>query len=368
MTIAGVEAIGERLVEARRNLHRQECDALLLTIGSDLEYLTGYSALPLERLTMMVLSADPDPVLVLPALEAPGFTTGGNTVESRPWAETDDPLAIVDSLLGDAQTAAISDEAWATFVLGLQERRPGLQLRRASSIVAPMRRVKDAGEQRALVEVGAAADRVMETIQRGQIPLVGRTERDVAETVRRALLESGHESVEFVIVAAGPNAASPHHFPSEREIQPGELVLFDFGGRRAGYNSDTTRCVAVGNVGAEVDEAYQVLQAAQEAGVNAARVGLSCQDVDRAARSVIDAAGYGEQFLHRTGHGIGLNVHETPFMIEGNELPIEPGFAFSVEPGIYVEGKWGMRIEDIVIVTDGEPIKCNTSSRQLVRF
>ena len=182
------------------------------------------------------------------------------------------------------------------------------------------------------------------------------------------MLESGHESVEFVIVAAGPNAASPHHFPSEREIQQNEVVLFDFGGRRAGYNSDTTRCVVVGNVSTEVDEAYQVLQAAEEAGVSAARVGLSCQDVDRAARSVIDAAGYGRQFLHRTGHGIGLNVHEAPFMIEGNELPIEVGFAFSVEPGIYMEGKWGMRIEDIVIVTDGEAIKCNTSDRQLVRL
>ncbi len=366
MNQAALEAVPERIEKVRERLRTEDCDALLLTIGPDLEYLSGYSALPLERLTMLVLPTVGDPVLVVPELEAPGFTSGEGLIEARPWTETEDPLRIIDDLLRGASSAAISDEAWAMFVLGIQERRPGLALRRASSIVAPLRRVKDPAEQEALVEVGGAADQVMEAIQTGQIPVVGRTEAVLAEKVRGALVDAGHDTVEFAIVASGPNAASPHHQPADRVVEKGEILLFDIGGRRRGYNSDTTRCVVVGRPDPEVVDAYAVLDAAHRAGIAAARVGNTCQDVDRAARSVITAAGFGDRFIHRTGHGIGLNVHEEPYIIEGNQLPLEPGFAFSVEPGIYVGGMWGMRLEDIVIVGDDQPTLCNRSSRELV--
>jgi Xaa-Pro dipeptidase len=203
-------------------------------------------------------------------------------------------------------------------------------------------------------------------LQAGEIPLVGRTEAQVSADLSARLLAEGHDVVNFAIVAAGENAASPHHHPGDRVIREGEVVLCDFGGTMAGYCSDITRCVSLGEPTAEVAEAYAVLHEAQAAGVAAGVVGAACQDVDRASRAVIDAAGYGEYFIHRTGHGIGMEAHEDPYMVEGNALPIAAGHAFSVEPGIYVPGKWGMRLEDIVVATGDGPLSLNHADHALV--
>ncbi|MFZ1488409.1 MAG: M24 family metallopeptidase, partial [Ilumatobacteraceae bacterium] len=218
----------------------------------------------------------------------------------------------------------------------------------------------------ALRAAGAAADRVARQLHGGEIPLVGRTEAEVSADISARLIAEGHDVVNFAIVAAGENAASPHHHPGRRVIRAGEIVLTDFGGTMGGYCSDTTRCVYTGRPTSEIADAYAVLHEAQQAAVAAATVGTPCEEVDAAARRIIAAAGWGEQFLHRTGHGIGMEAHEEPYIVSGNRLPLEPGHAFSVEPGIYVAGRWGMRLEDIVVATDAGPQTMNDTDRALV--
>lgn len=343
-------------------------DALLVSVGSDLPYLTGYEAMPLERLTMLVVPRDGDATLVIPRLEAPRVVERPGAFSLRPWNETDDPIAIVASLIGRPGSVAVGDTMWARFLVELLGHWPsdGTMYLRSTTVMNDLRMRKDAAEVAALQAAGAAADRVAAQLHAGEIPLVGRTEAAVSADISARLIAEGHDVVNFAIVASGENAASPHHHPGDRVIRDGELVLCDFGGTMAGYCSDITRCVSLGAPPAEVAEAYAVLHEAQAAGVAAGVVGAACQDVDRASRAVIAAAGWGEYFIHRTGHGIGMEAHEDPYMVEGNELPIAAGHAFSVEPGIYVAGKWGMRLEDIVVATDAGPLPMNHADHSLV--
>ncbi len=346
----------------------QGVDALLVSVGSDLPYLTGYEAMPLERLTMLVVPRDGEATLVIPRLEAPRVVEQPGAFTLRPWNETDDPVAIVADLVGRPSVAAVGDTMWARFLVELLGHWPTERTRfvRSTTVMNELRMRKDAAEIAALQAAGAAADRVAAQLHAGEIPLAGRTEAAVSADISARLLAEGHDVVNFAIVAAGENAASPHHHASSRVIREGELVLCDFGGTMAGYCSDITRCVSLGAPPAEVAEAYAVLHAAQAAGVAAGVVGAACQDVDRASRAVIADAGWGEYFIHRTGHGIGMEAHEDPYMVEGNTLPIAAGHAFSVEPGIYVAGKWGMRLEDIVVATDEGPLSMNVADHALV--
>jgi Xaa-Pro aminopeptidase len=335
-------------------------EALLLSLGADLPWLTGYTAMPLERLTMLVLCADGPMALVVPELEAPRVPAADLFV-LRPWPETEDPLEVVAGLVGGRQTLGISDRAWAQFLLGLQQRLPAASWVRASSVTGALRAVKDDDEVAALAAASAAADRVATQLLAGDIGLVGRTEAAVSADIGRRLVDEGHERVNFAIVGSGPNAASPHHTAGSRVIAAGDVVVCDFGGTMAGYCSDITRTVVAGGVppAPELADAYAVLERAQAAAVAAARVGTSCEDVDRTARSIIAAAGYGDCFIHRTGHGIGLEEHEDPYIVAGNRTPLVAGHTFSVEPGIYVQGRWGARIEDIVVATTAGPRSLN---------
>jgi len=237
---------------------------------------------------------------------------------------------------------------------------------RATGVTGPLRMAKDDAEIDRLVAAGQAADRVAAQLHGGEIALVGRTEADVSADISRRLIAEGHDKVNFAIVAAGANAASPHHHAGDRVIRAGECVLFDFGGTMAGYCSDITRCVSIGEPATEVAEAYAVLHAAQAAGVRAGTVGTPCEEVDGATRRVIDAGGYGEYFIHRTGHGIGMEEHEDPYMVAGNALPLAAGHAYSVEPGIYVPGRFGLRLEDIVVAADAGPRPLNFADHELV--
>jgi Xaa-Pro aminopeptidase len=356
----------DRLERVRKAMADQGVDVLLVSVGRDLPYLSGYEAMPLERLTMLVVPRDGDATLVIPRLEAPRVVEQPGVFALHPWNETEDPTAIVAGLAAGASTAAVGDQMWARFLVELLPQLPGTEFRRAVDIVGPLRMVKDAAEIAALRAAGAAADRVADQLHGGQIPLVGRTEAQVSADISARLIAEGHDKVNFAIVAAGANAASPHHHPGERVIQAGEIVLCDFGGTMDGYCSDTTRCVFTGDVPTEIADAYAVLQEAQAASVASAVVGTPCEDVDRAARDIIAAAGFGERFLHRTGHGIGMEEHEDPYIVSGNRRPLAPGHAFSVEPGIYVAGCWGMRLEDIVVATEAGPEALNTSDHRLV--
>jgi Xaa-Pro aminopeptidase len=356
----------ERIERARKAMADQSIDVLLVSVGHDLPYLTGYTAMPLERLTMLVVRRDGDATMVIPRLEAPRVVEQPGVFTPLAWDETEDPTAIVARLAAGAATAAVGDQMWARFLVELLPQLPGTSFRRAVDVVGPLRMVKDGAEIAALRAAGAAADRVADQLHGGQIPLVGRTEAQVSADISARLIAEGHDKVNFAIVAAGANAASPHHHGGGRVIERGEIVLCDFGGTMAGYCSDTTRCVFTGEVPAEIADAYAVLHDAHAAAVAAAVVGTPCEDVDRAARDIIAAAGFGEQFIHRTGHGIGMEEHEDPYIVAGNRRPLEAGHAFSVEPGIYVAGRWGMRLEDIVVATTAGPAPLNASDHALV--
>jgi Xaa-Pro aminopeptidase len=330
-------------------------DALLLSVGPDLPWLCGYEAMPLERLTMLVLTGD-RATLVVPRLEAPRVVEHPDLFAVRPWSETEDPIAIVAGLLGAGRQVAVGDKTWARFLVDLMAAAPDLTATRATEITGPLREVKDAHEVAALQAAGAAVDRIAAELQDGAIPLVGRTEAEVSADLGRRILAEGHHRVNFAIVAAGENAASPHHEPGERVIAAGEGVLCDFGGTMlddfgVGYCSDITRCVWTGEPTTEAAEVYAILREAHGAAVRSVAVGASCESVDRAARQVIEDAGLGDRFIHRTGHGMGVEEHEDPYIVEGNAAPIRVGHCFSIEPGIYLPDRFGFRLEDCVIAT-----------------
>ena len=356
----------DRLTRVRRAMAEQDVDTLVVSVGHDLPYLTGYTAMPLERLTMLVVPRSEAATLLIPGLEAPRVEGLPTVFELAPWGETQDPIAMAARLAAGSKRIAVGDQMWARFLVELLPHVPGVEYTRAVDVVGPLRMVKDCAEIDALAAAGAAVDRIAGELQRGEIPLVGRTEAEVSAHLGRRIIEEGHEKVNFAIVAAGDNAASPHHHAGQRVIGENEIVLCDFGGTMNGYCSDTTRCVVTGDIAADVAEAYEVLHEAQRVGVAAGEVGTPCEDVDRATRAVIDEAGYGEYFIHRTGHGIGMEEHEDPYIVEGNSRPLESGHAYSVEPGIYLPGKWGMRLEDIVVATDDGPRRLNNSDHSLI--
>jgi Xaa-Pro aminopeptidase len=347
-------------------------DALLLSHGADLPWLTGYRAMPLERLTVLVLPREGAAVLVVPGLEAPRVPEGSGAFGLRPWAESEDPIGIaIDLLGGSTGTVGISDRAWATSLLSFQERLPATRWVAASTVTSALRAVKDPGEISQLRAAAQSADRVAAELQAGAIPLVGRTEAEVSEDITTRLLDAGHRRVNFAIVGSGPNGASPHHEPGSRRIGPGEVVVCDFGGEHdngsdVGYCSDITRTVVTGEPDGAVRDSYTVLLAAQQTAVASVAAGMAAEEVDAVARGVIEDAGLGEYFIHRTGHGIGIEEHEDPYLVAGNRTALAVGHAFSVEPGIYFPGRFGMRLEDIVVVGDHGPDPLNTADHSLV--
>ncbi len=360
----------DRMTRVRARMVELGIDVALLSVGADLPWLTGYEAMPLERLTMLVLPREGEAVLVVPRLEAPRVVERPDAFTIVPWNETDDPVRLVARLCHEAMpgggpaTAAIGDRTWGRFVLELQQALPHTRFSAANEVVGPLRRIKDPVEVEALRAAAHAVDAIVEEMR--DRPFAGRTEADVSREFARRILEHGHHVVNFAIVASGPNGASPHHEASERVIEQGEAVVCDFGGTMHGYCSDITRMFVVGRPPDGWADAYEVLTAAQEAGVQAARAGVPCETVDAAARAVIAQHGYGEFFIHRTGHGIGLEAHEDPYMVQGNQLVVAPGHAFSIEPGIYVPGRWGMRLEDIVVATPDGPDRLNVAAREPV--
>jgi len=364
----------ERLLRAKVAVTETGATALLVGVGPELEWLTGYAAHGGERLNLLIIPGEGDTAFVSPRLEAPaalaapGFSERSVRVET--WEETDDPFGLVPSLVSPRAPLKffVSDGLRAAFLLGLQEVLPGSAWGLASTLLAPLRRVKDADEIELLRAAAHAADRAMERIITG--PLIGRTEAEVARDVRDALVEEGHDTAEFWIVASGPNSASPHHEPSDRVIGPGEPLLLDIGGRRAGYNSDISRTVWIdGEDGTGPDPGfraiYELTASGQAAARAAVRPGVSFEALDGVAREVISAGGYGEQFMHRLGHGIGLEVHEEPYAVAGNTETAVAGNTFSCEPGIYLEGRYGVRIEDAVVCTADGGESLNKSPREL---
>jgi Xaa-Pro aminopeptidase len=359
----------DRLHRAREATARAGLDALLISPGADLRYLTGYDALPLERLTCLVLPADGDPFLLVPALEEPAAqaSPAGNLgIEITGWQETEDPYALVAARL-PARTArvGVDNHMWAEKTLAFRAVLPGAEQELAGGVLNGLRLRKTSQEAAALGRAGAAIDRVHARM--GEWLRAGRTEREVGRDIADAMLDEGHVRVDFVIVGSGPNSASPHHELSDRVIRPGDPVVVDIGGTtRDGYCSDSTRVYAVGEPPAGFRRLHEVLLRAQRAQTDAVRPGITAGQLDAVGRDLITDAGYGPHFIHRTGHGIGLDTHEEPYIVTGSPLPLAPGMTFSVEPGIYLPGRYGARIEDIVICTQDGGERLNRTPRDLV--
>ena len=360
----------DRLANVRIAMDENGIDALLLSVGADLPYFTGYEAMPLERLTMLVLPREGQAKLIVPALEAPRVREHPDIFTLLPWKESEDPISMLVDELAGAASVAVGDTTWTRFTIELLNQLPNLRLSRANIITSPIRSIKSPDEIGRLQKAASAVDRIASRLQNGEIELIGKSESQVSNELGAQILEEGHHRVNFAIVAAGENAASPHHEPGPRVIKENEVVLCDFGGTwigedGVGYCSDITRCIWTGTPPTEFLHLYDVLQRAQHEQVKASIAGTPAEEIDRVGRALISQEGYGQYFIHRTGHGIGVEAHEDPYIVEGNSIPVASGNVFSVEPGIYVPGKWGARLEDIVAVTEHEPNSLNTTDHNL---
>jgi Xaa-Pro aminopeptidase len=342
---------------------------LVITPGYDLRYLVGSRAQTFERLTALVLPASGDPTIVIPRLELASLKDSAVPelgVAVRDWVDGEDPYRVVAAgLPGSAPVAvAVTDSMPALHLLPLADVLGEVPVL-ATDVLRTLRMVKDAAEVDALRKAGAAIDRVHARVPEFLVP--GRTEADVAADIAEAIVAEGHSEVAFIIVGSGPHGADPHHECSDRELRAGDIVVVDIGGPYdPGYNSDSTRTYSIGEPEPEVARRYAVLQRAQRAAVDVIRPGVTAEQVDAAARDVLAEEGLAEAFVHRTGHGIGLSVHEEPYIVAGNTLSLQEGMAFSVEPGIYFPGQWGARIEDIVIVTADGALSVNNRPHDLV--
>jgi Xaa-Pro aminopeptidase len=349
---------------------------LVITPGYDLRYLVASRAQTFERLTALVLPATGEPTVVVPRMELASLKESAVTelgLTVRDWVDGDDPYRLVADALGGAPAeqsgrlavaTAVTDSMPALHLLPLADVL-GVVPVLATDVLRRLRMIKDAAEIDALRKAGAAIDRVHARVPEFLVP--GRTEADVAADIAEAIVAEGHSEVAFIIVGSGPHGADPHHECSDRELRAGDIVVVDIGGPyEPGYNSDSTRTYSIGEPDPEVARRYAVLQRAQQAAVEAVRPGVTAEQIDAVAREVLAAEGLADAFVHRTGHGIGLSVHEEPYIVAGNRLPLEAGMAFSVEPGIYFPGHWGARIEDIVVVTADGALSVNNRPHELL--
>jgi Xaa-Pro aminopeptidase len=357
-----------RLQRASAEAAARGIAALLVTPSADYEYLLGYRPPAMERLTCFILPAEGVPALVVPRLEEPlareairGLADG---IQIMSWDERDDPFRLVKARLPGALRIGLQDQMWSRFVLRLRALLDPAELVDASPAIGAVRRIKQPEEVDRLRAAASAADEAMLAITAER--LSGRSEKEVSRRILEMLLAAGHDTAEFAIVASGPNSASPHHDAGERVIEAGDALVLDIGGVRDGYCSDTTRTAFVGEAPPDFAAMYEVLRMAQAAACEAVAPGVPAHDVDRAARRIIDEAGYGDAFMHRTGHGIGMETHEEPYIVESNEEPLVAGNAFSIEPGMYIADQWGARIEDIVVCTDAGGERLNTTSTELL--
>lgn len=360
------DVYARRLTAAAAAAAEAGLSGLVITPGYDLRYLVGSAAQTFERLTALVVPASGQPTVVVPRLELASLKESAVVDLGLPvqdWVDGENPYELVAAALGGHAQVAVTDSMPALHLLPLAELL-GTAPILATDVLRSLRMIKDPAEIDALRKAGAAIDRVHARVPEFLVP--GRTEADVADDIAKAIVAEGHSSVAFIIVGSGPHGADPHHEHSDRVLQAGDIVVVDIGGPYApGYNSDCTRTYSLGEPSAEIAEQYAVLQRAQAAAVAAVRPGVTAEQIDAVARDVLTDAGLAEYFVHRTGHGIGLSVHEEPYIVAGNDLPLSEGMAFSVEPGIYFPGRWGARIEDIVVVTAEGALAVNSGPHDL---
>jgi Xaa-Pro aminopeptidase len=356
----------DRWRRVQQIMHRDEVDAILLPPSSDFYYVTGLPTKPSERFTAFILLSEGAPTLILPQFELAGLGPDiRQTVSCRGWEETDDPFLLAARILGKANArVAVGSQMWTTFLLSLQERLVEAHWVSAADVMSTMRMTKDDREIHLLMEAQSlAGDALSALLERG---FEGKTERQVAAHLTAIRLEVGLDPVGSAgIIGSGPNGASPHHMNSDRPIKKGDAVLVDFGGGHQGYRADITRTFHVGPATGEFTDVYRCVQAANEAAFSGIRPGVTCESVDRAGREVITAAGYGKYFTHRLGHGIGIDGHEEPYLVQGNKLMLQTNMTVTDEPGIYLPARFGVRIEDVIHVTSKGAERMTHFSREL---
>ncbi|WKD59308.1 M24 family metallopeptidase [Corynebacterium caspium] len=375
-TLFPISVYQQRLDKAVQLCRQKNLAGLIISTGAELAYLTGSWLSTHERLTALVVPAYGPALIVVPATDAQDLKLSAVPelpISVRPWSDGENPHELVATALRAGLTASqempsligLGESLTTNHVLRLQALLPEFEAVLAATALKDLFMRKDSAEIEELRQVAKAIDTV-----HAQVPALlqaGRTEAEVAADIEQLILIE-HREVDFIIVGSGPNGANPHHSFSDRVLEDGDIVVVDIGGTYGvGYHSDCTRTYRVGGAPQpeEIPAAYRVLKEAQEAAVQAIRPGVKAAEIDAVARDILTAAGYGEQFFHRVGHGIGLSTHEEPFIMAGNELILEPGMAFSVEPGVYFEGKWGARIEDIVVVTTDGCERLNNNSRDI---
>lgn len=363
-TSDAMSTYADRLQRAQAEMARQGVDLLVVGASADLRYLIGFDGHESERMSVLALPREGAPHYVAPGLEAPLLDAQRDLVEIVPWEETEDPAAKVAALAGPAADGVIAagDELWSVFTIRLQNRMPRARWTEGGQLLRPLRMIKDEREIALLAEAARRTDESWEEFLTTAI--TGLTEWDVRERLMGLLSARGLAPV-FCNVGSGPNGASPHQTASDRVVGPGDAVVCDWGGSLEGYNSDVTRTAHVGDPAPEFVRAYEAVRAANQAAFDVVRPGVPCQEVDRAARAVLTEAGYGAAFIHRTGHGLGLSLHEEPYLVEGNDLPLEEGMVFSDEPGVYFPGQFGIRIEDTVVCTAAGARRLNEATREL---
>ncbi|WP_226007345.1 M24 family metallopeptidase [Natrinema salinisoli] len=371
-----------RIAACQRRLADGNADLLVCFPSPNLTYLTGFEESPSERHLLLFVPKQGDPALVAPTMyEDQLAALPVPSLQLHPWNDADDPIEAVESVLeeysigrpnSESATVLVDDRLWATFTQDLRELLPDADFGLASTVLEPLRVRKDDVELEALRRAGAVADRVSLAIRERGDGLIGKTESELATEIERSLAAEGGEEPAFeTIVAAGPNGARPHHHSGSRAITAGDPIVLDFGAfvpaalesGTGQYPGDQTRTIVVGEPPAEYERVHETVMEAQQAAVDAVEPGVTAGSIDRAARSVIEEAGYGDAFVHRTGHGVGLEVHEPPYIVAGNDRELEPGMVFSVEPGIYLEGEFGVRIEDLVVVTENGAERLNETPR-----
>jgi Xaa-Pro aminopeptidase len=357
----------ERLNKTTKLMQDNDVSALLITPGPNLRYLTGYKAKNLERLTCLVLQKDEVPRIVVPKLEKLAAIDSGLEevgIEIITWEETESSYSKI-KLHNSQGLVAVDSQMNASKILDFQKHFSNNKFIDAKVIMEPIRSKKSQYEIDQLVLAGKFIDIVHEQIPK--IFELGDTERKLSQKIAHLITEAGHESVDFTIVATGQNSASPHHEPGDTLIDKGDVLVIDIGGTTpSGYCSDSTRTYVVGNCSQEFQAKYEILKQAQFLAIDSVRGKITAEDLDSVAREYLLKHDLGEYFIHRTGHGIGMETHEEPYIVRGNTIKLLEGNAFSIEPGFYIEGKYGARIEDIVVKNGLNTIVCNNTTKELV--
>jgi Xaa-Pro aminopeptidase len=343
-----------RIAKAQELMAQSGTELLALSLGSNMRYLSGFTDEPGERLLLLLIPQEGNPVFIVPELYADQVHQVSPFEDVRVWNDADDPTVLVKRTIADLglrnPRVLADDTMWATFLLMLKEALPQADVGLASQVMVPLRSQKTLDEIEHMAQAGTIADEAFAEVLK--LKVSGMRELELATVLEEAMKEKGAEKVAFeTLVASGSNGALPHYRAGHRRIVSGDAIILDYGCRLQGYCSDISRTIVCGEPSPEIRTVYETVARAQEKAVQAVKPGVEAQTIDRIAREEIRRAGYGAQFIHRTGHGIGLDVHEAPYIVEGNDVALQEGMTFSVEPGIYLPGKFGIRIEDIVAVT-----------------